>query len=156
MKKIFAITVLMAIGVVAIAQGNHFDFSATSSTGYEIYYHIINDENHWVEVTYPCQNGDNYWWGYDKPEGALILGDTVTYNGIDYEVVSVGDHAFYGCSGLRGSLVLPQTIRSIGSCAFKGCSLLNGNLSIPAAVTRIDHHGVTRLRHHRQREKEHQ
>lgn len=138
MKKIFAITVLMAIGVVAIAQGNHFDFSATSSTGYEIYYHIINDENHWVEVTYPCQNGDNYWWGYDKPEGALILGDTVTYNGIDYEVVSVGDHAFYGCSGLRGSLVLPQTIRSIGSCAFKGCSLLNGNLSIPAAVTRID------------------
>ena len=48
MKKYFIILVLMAIGVVAIAQGNHFDFSATSSTGYEIYYRIINDQNRWV------------------------------------------------------------------------------------------------------------
>lgn len=130
--------VLLAFVINGFSQEIHFDFSILNSTGYEFYYRIIDPQNHWVEVTYPCQNGDNYWWGYDKPEGKLILADTVTYQGTDYFLVAIGDHAFCGCSGLRGTLEFPESIRSIGAGAFKDCSNLNGNLSIPTLVTRIE------------------
>jgi len=121
-----------------ISQEIHYDFSVINPTGYAIYYRIIDEENHWVEATYPCQNGDNYWWGYDQPEGKLILTDTVSYSGIDYTLVGLGDHVFCGCTGLRGSIELPQTLSFIGECAFKGCSNLNGDLNIPTMVKRIE------------------
>ena len=137
MKKLFTFIALMTLTVGGFAQEVHFDFSVINSTGYEIFYRIIDEENHWVEATYPCQNGDNYWWGYDKPEGKLILAETITYQGTDYTLVAIGDHAFSGCSGLRGTLALPQTITAIGEGAFKGCSNINGNLNIPSMVTHI-------------------
>ena len=138
MKKLFIITVLMAWAMGSFAQEVHFDFSVINSTGYEIFYRIIDAQNHWVEVTYPCQNGDNYWWGYDKPEGKLILPDTITYQGTDYVLVAIGDHAFCDCSSLRGTLEFPESIQSIGEGAFKGCPNFNGILTIPPRVTRIE------------------
>lgn len=137
MKKLFAI-ILMALAINGIAQGSHFDFYITNSTGYEIYYRITDADLHQVVVTYPCQNGDNYWWGYDKPEGKLILMDTVTYNSTVYTLVGIDDHAFCGCSGLRGTFEFPESIQTIGAGAFKGCSNLSGNLVLPAVTTRIE------------------
>ena len=137
MKKLITITVLMALAMSGFAQEVHFDFSVTNSTGYAIYYRIIDEENHWIEATYPCQNGDNYWWGFDQPEGKLILSETVNHNGIDYTLVSIGDHAFCSCTDLRGSLELPQTINSIGDGAYKGCSNLSGNLALPELITHV-------------------
>jgi len=137
MKKLSIITAFLLLSLSGFAQEIHFDFSVINSTGYEIFYRIIDPENHRVEATYPCQNGDNYWWGYDKPEGKLILAETVTYQGNDYTLVAIGDHAFCDCSGLRGTLALPQTITSIGEGAFKGCSNLSGDLHIPALVSYI-------------------
>ena len=72
MKKLFLFIVLTAIVSSGIAQETHFDFAVTNSSGYEIYYRIVDVENHWVEATYPCQHDENYWWGYDKPEGKLM------------------------------------------------------------------------------------
>jgi len=138
MKKILAITLLMAMALCGMGQAIHFDFSITNSTGYEIYYRITDTDLHQVVVTYPCQNGDNYWWGYDKPEGKLILMDTVTYNGTDYTLVGIDDYAFCGCSGLRGTFEFPESIQTIGAGAFKGCSNLSGNLAIPSVLTRIE------------------
>ena len=115
MKKLFAIFVLMALAVSGLAQETHFDFSVTNATGYAIYYRIIDEENHWIEATYPCHNGDDYWCGYDKPEGKLILSEMVSNEGTDYILVAIGDHAFCGCTGLRGVLELPQTLTAIGA-----------------------------------------
>jgi hypothetical protein len=137
MKKSLIIAVLMALAMSGMAQEVHYDFSAPNSTGYEIYYLITDAQNHWVEATYPCQNGDNYWWGFDKPEGKLILSETVAFNGTDYTLVAIGDHAFCGCTDLRGVLELPQTINTIGEGAFKGCSNISGDLNIPAPVEYI-------------------
>ena len=138
MRKLTIFISLIALTMSGVAQEIHFDFSVTNSTGYEIYYHIVDEENHWVEATYPCQNGDNYWWGYDKPEGKLMLADTITYQETNYVLVAIGDHAFCGCADLRGLLSLPQTITAIGEGAFKGCSNLSGDLTIPTLVTRIE------------------
>lgn len=138
MKKLCAILVLVAFAMSGVAQEPHFDFSVVGSTGYKIFYRIVDDSTHQVEVTYPCQHEDNYWWGYDKPEGKLMLVDTVAFNGTSYVVVSIGDHAFSGCSDLRGVLELPSTVQSIGACAFKDCVNLNGSLYLPAAMKRIE------------------
>lgn len=55
---------------------------------------------------------------------------------IDGQVVySIGDSAFYG-SGLRGNLVLPDTLTSIGYSAFQSCAL-TGNLNLPGNLTSI-------------------
>ena len=47
----------------------------------------------------------------------------------------LGDHVFYGCSGLT-SLTLPSSVTSIGDKAFYSCWMLN-SLTIPSCVTSI-------------------
>lgn len=54
---------------------------------------------------------------------------------IPSSVTSIGDGAFYGCSGLT-SFVLPSSVTSIGDYAFQECSGLT-SLEIPSSVTSI-------------------
>ena len=54
---------------------------------------------------------------------------------IPNSVTSIGDSAFYGCSGLT-SIVIPSGVTSIGSRAFYGCSGLT-SITIPNSVTSI-------------------
>ena len=54
---------------------------------------------------------------------------------IPNSVTSIGDCAFYGCSGLT-ELTLPNSVRSIGDGAFSGCSGLT-ELTLPNSVTSI-------------------
>ena len=54
---------------------------------------------------------------------------------IPNSVTSIGDCAFYGCTGLT-ELTLPNSVRSIGDGAFSGCSGLT-ELTLPNSVTRI-------------------
>jgi hypothetical protein len=52
-------------------------------------------------------------------------------------VVAVGNNAFNGCSGLTGSLTIPNSVVTINSEAFLNCVNLTGTLSIGAGVTNI-------------------
>ena len=45
-------------------------------------------------------------------------------SGTHYQVTSIGDNAFSGCSGLT-SIEMPSCVTSIGEAAFSGCSGLN-------------------------------
>ena len=54
---------------------------------------------------------------------------------IPNSVTSIGDCAFYGCTGLT-ELTLPNSVTSIGDGAFSGCSGLT-ELTLPNSVTRI-------------------
>ena len=53
----------------------------------------------------------------------------------DNDVTSIGDGAFYGCSGLT-SVTIGNSVTSIGKYAFSGCSDLT-NITIPNSVTSI-------------------
>ena len=57
---------------------------------------------------------------------------TVIFNG---DVTSVGNYAFYGCSGLT-SIDIPSGVTSIGQYAFFSCSGIT-NIDIPSGVTSI-------------------
>ncbi len=58
----------------------------------------------------------------------LVLGSGIT---------SIGNYAFYDCSGFTGSLTIPNSVTSIGICAFSDCSSFTGSLAIPNSVTSI-------------------
>ena len=53
----------------------------------------------------------------------------------DGSITSIGDYAFYNCSGLT-SITIPDSVTSIGYEAFRGCSGLT-NITIPDSVTSI-------------------
>ena len=54
---------------------------------------------------------------------------------IPNSVTSIGNYAFYGCSGLT-SITIPNSVTSIGRSAFSGCSGIT-SITIPNSVTSI-------------------
>ena len=64
-----------------------------------------------------------------------LNGSEVTDLMIPNSVTSIGDNAFYGCSGLT-SVTIPNSVTSIGYDAFYGCSGL-ASVTIPNSVTHI-------------------
>ncbi|MDR2804423.1 MAG: leucine-rich repeat protein, partial [Dysgonamonadaceae bacterium] len=52
-------------------------------------------------------------------------------------VTTIGDAAFQSCSGFTGSLMLPNSVTTINGFAFNGCSGLTGSLTLPNSVTTI-------------------
>ena len=56
-----------------------------------------------------------------KYSGEIFIPESIEYLSTTYSVESIGDDAFYDCSGLT-SVTIPNSVTSIGSSAFSGCS----------------------------------
>lgn len=69
--------------------------------------------------------------------GTLTIPSTVTYGGTTYTVTSIRQNAFMNCTGLTGSLVIPNTVTTIGRNAFAGCTGFNGTLTLGNHVATI-------------------
>ena len=77
-------------------------------------------------------------WGaetfYNNRE--VVIPATVIYNDVAYSVTSIGDGAFWRCTGLT-SIEIPNSVTSIGAGAFYECTGLT-SIVIPNSVTSID------------------
>jgi hypothetical protein len=79
--------------------------------------------------------------GETQADFEIVDGVLIKYNGIGgnvvipTEVTSIGDEAFYNCTGLT-SVKIPYNVTSIGNMAFDGCSNLT-SIVIPDKVTTI-------------------
>lgn len=125
--KFIALYALFLLGVSAPAQ---VDFTAICETGQTLDYTILSENPPEVEIYHT----EDY-------SGSLIIPASVSYNGTDYSVVSIGRGAFMGgsCTNFTGTLSIPNTVRSIGEQAFHGCTF-TGPLVIPNSVTEIGSH----------------
>ena len=75
-----------------------------------IYYNLIEKAIKIAEVT---KHPNQY-------TGNVVIPEKVEYNGTSYNVTSIGNNAFSGCSGLT-SVTIPSSVTSIGDWAFSNC-----------------------------------
>ena len=125
MKHFNLISLLLALIVAMLPQlASAHDFEVDG-----IYY-LIDGNN--ATVTFRGTSDTQYSNEYT---GEVNIPSTVTFNGTTYSVTSIGDYAFYKCTGLT-SVTIPNSVTSIGKEAFYGCSGLT-SVTIGNSVTSI-------------------
>lgn len=92
-------------------------------------------------------DGIRYYYDYSTKEGEvsvtrsisgkysadnIVIPSTVTYNGKQYTVTSIGDNAFSSCYNLT-KVTIPNSVTEIGSGAFDSCTGLT-TMTIPNSV----------------------
>ena len=129
MKKNIKISILL-IALISMASNKALahDIAVENDDLYAIFYNFINNETE-LEVTYM---GYTYHITYS---GNIVIPEEVTYMNRTLKVTSIGEHAFYNCSGLT-SVTIPESVKSIGEGAFSGCPDLT-SITIPESVTYI-------------------
>ena len=80
-----------------------------------IYYNILSSTE--VEVSYRGSSSDSY---NNEYKGSVVIPASITYNGTTYSVTSIGNYAFYDCTGLT-QVTIPNSVTSIGGGAFYHC-----------------------------------
>lgn len=108
-KSIVTIVLLIIVKLWAFA----YDFTAVNQYGDELCYSILSD----TTVQIVSENVTSGWnsntQNYTKlRHDELYIPDTVRYNGVNYCVCQIGDHAF-SCIHTIKTLHIPKTITSI-------------------------------------------
>ena len=107
MKKLFVFLFSLILSVVFSTSASAYDVKIDG-----IYYNL-NSEGKTAEVT---KNWE------DKYSGEVVIPSSITVEGQEYTVKSIGNAAFRDCSGLT-SVDIPNSETSIGNIAFKNCNL---------------------------------
>ena len=122
-KSLLCFLILLMMPLASMA----YDFEVGG-----IYYKFTDNSS--VAVTYEVEPT----WDSDYPapySGTITIPSTVNYNDKSYTVTSIGDSAFWFCSGLT-SIDIPEGVTSIGYRAFTGCYGLT-LITIPEGVKSI-------------------
>ena len=114
----------VAVAWLGITSANAYDLEMDG-----IYYDINSDE---TSVTVTNETGDSYAGSYS---GDVVIPSSVTHDGKNYSVTTIGDCAFRGCTSLT-SIAIPESVRFIEDQTFYGCSKLT-SVTIPGSVTNI-------------------
>ena len=114
-KRLSLLSCLLLFAIVAMAQ--------TKLNG--IYYNLDNSNNT-AEVTY----------GDSKYSGDIVIPASISVNRATYSVTTIGNYAFYECTGLT-SIRIPNSVTTIGEDAFFECDGLT-SIKIPSSVATIE------------------
>ena len=120
MKKQLLLFAMILLPLVASAH----DIAVKNADGVTIYYNYINDGKE-LAVTY-CP----FYY-----QGNVAIPEEVTYMNRTRKVTSIGEEAFYNCSGLT-SVTIPNSVTSIGDYAFRDCYSFT-SVTIGNSVTSI-------------------
>ena len=91
----------------------------------------ITDIAAWCNIAFSADEANPLYYAKHLYVNDVEVMDLVIPN----SVTSIGNYAFYNCSGLT-SLTIPNSVTSIGRNAFSGCSGLT-SVTIPNSVTSI-------------------
>ena len=91
----------------------------------------ISDVAAWCAISFGTGHANPLYYGHKLYVNEELVTDLVIPN----SVTSIGNYAFYNCSGLT-SVTIPNSVTSIGGYAFYNCSGLT-SVTIPHSVTSI-------------------
>ena len=145
MKKILAILIALlaalSVQTVAFADGEVTEMEPTTTVSEDDETtKTLNAQNKDDQgLTYTLNNdGTATVSGCDRTVTSIKIPSNVESNGQTYTVTSIGDYAFWNCSGLT-SVDIPDSVTSIGNYAFSWCSGLT-SVDIPDGVTSIGYY----------------
>ena len=148
MKKILAILIALlaalAVQTVAFADGEVTEMEPTTTVSEDDETtKTLNAQNKDDQgLTYTLNNdGTATVSGCDRTVTSIKIPSNVESNGQTYTVTSIGDYAFWNCSGLT-SVDIPDGVTSIGDYAFWNCSGLT-SVDIPDSVTSIGNYAFS-------------
>ena len=95
-----------------------------------ICYNFLQDNE--VEVTTKGPRAGVYY------SGEIVIPSTITYDGKNYNVTSIGERAFWSSkeNSSLTSVTIPEGVISIGDLAFHNCTALT-SITIPNSIKRI-------------------
>ncbi|MCR4660037.1 MAG: leucine-rich repeat protein [Bacteroidales bacterium] len=145
------VVIVLVLACIASIDARAYDFALRLNYGDSLYFSITNQDLNYVKVVAPKGNTLNNYQNYTKPSGVVKIPSTVHYNGKRYTITAIGarafascqdltsvllpltvttieDYAFYGCTGLKGTVVVGENVSKIGSSAYYGCTSITSLL----------------------------
>ena len=120
MKKLFVFLFSLILSVIFSTSASAYDVKVDG-----IYYNLISK----VKTAEVTRNVEVEY------SGEVVIPSSITVEGKEYTVTSIGEYAFYDDRSLT-SVTIPNSVTSIGECAFQSCSSLT-SVTIPNSVTSI-------------------
>lgn len=125
-RAVFAVLLTLLLSVAGVTNA----FAQTFTSGNLNY--SLNDDGASVTVTGHVDGTD--------ATGELVIPESVELYGTTYPVTVIGSSAFSGCSGLTGTLVIPNSVIYISNYAFYYCHNMQGSLVLGNGVKTIDNY----------------
>ena len=124
---VILVTVLAASAVFAVMSSDDSSAETSTFTVGGIEYSSTDGTN--------AQVGSGTQRAVSITNTGITIPSTVAYGGVTYNVVAIGDYAFYECTALS-SVSIPDSVTSIGDYAFTGCYSLS-EITIPDQIVEI-------------------
>ncbi len=121
-QKVFFKGLLLSLMLTLSMDASAYDFVVDN-----IYYNRLTEST--CAVTYEVYGAVGTY------SGEVQIPSQVTYEGVEYRVVTIANRAFEKCSELT-QISLPQSLEEIGTSAFSGCTSLT-TITVPQSVTKI-------------------
>jgi hypothetical protein len=107
-------------------------FIYASNTQVDGIYYDFDSTNKTARVTYRGSYGQEYKNEYIN---SITIPKTVRYNGVTYNVTSIGREAFEYCS--VSSVTIPESVTKLEKLTFNGCESLS-HLTLPKTLKCIE------------------
>ena len=117
-----------------------YDFAVANTDGVTIYYKLAKSTSLVTDIVEVVGKDDPYdvlvgESGRTDYTGVINVPATVTYDGVTYTVIAIGEDAFWACKGVT-AVTIPNGVELIGGGAFDECTALT-SITIPASVTEL-------------------